>query len=184
MPTSLRDPDWWFTSLLGLIVISLIWSYVCNAVVNLLARLLAPARRWRDERVRRERRQVELLAAHPELLIMELVRSLFMAVLFLALVGFYLFFSILGTSLWRVPNIQAPDLYNLRLVAEICLVLGAALGLCSLYFGTPLAPRLHLVMRARADYENRCKRQRDQTPNSGSPAAPPSRPRNQPPSPP
>jgi|GEM_PF-4977723 len=154
----LRDPDWWFTVLLGLIVISLIWSYARDAVMTLAGAFLPAFRRWREARIQRERRHVDLLASNPDLLTMELVRCLFLVLLFLALVGFYLFFSILGTALLRLPDIREPGMYDLRLIAEVSLVIGAALGLCSIYFGTPMTPRLHTVMRARAEYENRCKR--------------------------
>jgi hypothetical protein len=154
----LRDPDWWFTALLGLIVISLIWSYARDAVMAMAGALLPAIRRWREARVQRERRHVDLLASNPDLLLMELVRCVFLVLLFLALVGFYLFFAILGTALLRLPEIREPGMYDLRLIAEVSLVIGAALGLCSIYFGTPMTPRLHTVMRARAEYENRCKR--------------------------
>ncbi len=158
MLSSLRDPDWWFTGLLGLIVISLVWSFARDAAFRLLGPLFPAVGRWRDRRLQSERRQVDLLASNPPLLNAELTRCLLMVVLFLALVGFYLFFAILGTALLRLTDAPRPSGYDLGRVAEVSLVLGAALGLASIYFGTPLAPRFHTVMRARAEYENRCKR--------------------------
>lgn len=154
----MRDPDWWFTGLLGLIVISLVWSFARDAALRLLGPLFPPLRRWREDRLQRKRRQVDLLASNPQLLNAELTRCLLLVVLFLALIGFYLFFAILGTTLLRLSDAPQPTPYDVSRVAEVCLVLGAALGLCSIYFGTPMAPRLHTVMRARAEYENRCKR--------------------------
>lgn len=155
---SWRDPDWWFTALLGLIAISLVWSFARDAVQRLFSPWFPAIRRWREWRLQRERRQVDLLASNPQLLNLELTRCLLLVVLFLALVGFYLFFAILGTALIRLAEAPEPGGYDVRQVAEISLVLGAALGLCSIYFGTPMAPRLHTVMRARAEFENRCKR--------------------------
>jgi hypothetical protein len=167
----LRDPDWWFTGLLGLIVISLIWSYARDAVAVLVGPVIPAVRRQREARRQRERKQVDLLASNPQLLLMELVRCLYLVVLFFALVGFYLFFAIIGTSLLRVPGIRDAGFYDLGLLTEISLVLGAALGLCSIYFGTPITPRLHTVMRARSEYENRCKREAAQpTPPASKPA--------------
>lgn len=156
----LRDPDWWFTGLLGLIVISLVWSFARDGVLRAFGPVFPAFRRWRENRLQRERRQVDLLASNPHLLNLELTRCVMLVVIFLALVGFYLFFSILGTTLLRLADAPAPKTsdYDLRRVAEVCLVFGAALGLCSIYFGTPMTPRLHTVMRARAEYENRCKR--------------------------
>ncbi len=154
----LRDPDWWFTGLLGLIAISLVWSFARDAVQRLFSPWFPAVNRWRERRLQRERRQVDLLASNPQLLNVELTRCLLMVVLFLALVGFYLFFAILGTTLLRLTDAPPPSNYDLGRVAEVCLVLGAALGLASIYFGTPMAPRIHTVMRARAEYENRCKR--------------------------
>lgn len=155
---TLRDPDWWFTGLLGLILISLVWSFARDAALRAFSPLIPVVRRWREQRLQRERRQVDLLASNPPLLNAELTRCLLLVILFLALVGFYLFFAILGTTLLRLTDAPEPSGYDLRRAAEVCLVLGAALGLCSIYFGTPMTPRLHTVMRARAEYENRCKR--------------------------
>lgn len=173
MPAYLRDPDWWFTGILGLIVISLVWSYVRDAGAVLVGTFIPAVRQQRDNRVQRERKQVELFASNPDLLLMELVRCLYLVVLFLALVGFYLFFAIVGTSLLRATGARESGIYNLGFIAEVSLVIGAALGLCSIYFGTPITPRLHTVMRARAEYENRCKRQAAQAapPASRPPAA-------------
>ena len=159
MPAYLRDPDWWFTGLLGLIVISLVWSYARDALAVLVGPVIPAIRQQRENRRQRERKQVDLLASNPQLLLMELVRCLYLVVLFFALVGFYLFFAIIGTALLRVPGMRDAGLYDLGLLAEISLVMGAALGLCSIYFGTPITPRLHTVMRARSEYENRCKRE-------------------------
>lgn len=167
----LRDPDWWFTGVLGLIVISLFWSHARNGALALVSLVFPSVRRRREEALRRERRRVELLAAHPDLLVMELVRCVLLLVLFLALVGFYLFFAIVGTALLRAPGIRDAGLYDLGLIAEVSLVIGAALGLCCIYFGTPITPRLQTVMRARAEYENRCRRrQAQESPDSPRPA--------------
>ncbi len=168
MLSQLQDPDWWFTGLLGLIVISLVWSFARDATLRAFSPVFPAVRRWRENRVQRERRQVELLASNPPLLNAELTRCAMLVVIFLALLGFYLFFAILGTTLLRLTEAPKPSGYDLRRIAEVCLVLGAALGLCSIYLGTPMTPRLHTVMRARAEYENRCKR-------AAAPSAPGSR---------
>lgn len=170
----LRDPDWWFAGLLGLIVISLVWSIARDVVQRVFSPVFPAVRRWRETRTQRERRQVELLAANPQLLNAELTRCVMLVVIFMALVGFYLFFAILGTTLLRLTEAPRSPGYDLPTIAEVCLVLGAALGLCSIYFGTPMTTRLQTVMRARAEYENRCKRA---AARSDSPAKPPSEPR-------
>jgi hypothetical protein len=158
MPDWLRNPDWWFTGLLLLILASVFGSYLRDAVWSALARVSCGLRDRRTERQRRDRQRVELLASNPDLLLAELMRCLFLIVLFMGLVGFYLFFALLSTTMAHLPDTRGPGVFTLDVLAKGSLVIGAALGLCSIYFGFPLAPRVTTVMRARAEFENRCKR--------------------------
>lgn len=163
MPSWLKDPDWWFTGLLLLILASLCGSYLRDAVWSVLARVSRGLRERRVERQRRDRQRVELLASNPDLLLAELMRCLVLIVLFMGLVGFYLFFALLSTTMAHLPDTRGAGIFTLDVLAKGSLVIGAALGLCSIYFGFPLAPRVTTVMRARAEFENRCKRRAAQS---------------------
>lgn len=158
MPSWLKDPDWWFTGLLVLILASLAGSYLRDAVWSALSRVSRSLRERQASRRRRDRQRVELLATNPDLLLAELMRCLFLVVLFMGLVGFYLFFALLSTTMSHLPDTRGSGVFTLDVLAQGSLVIGAALGLCSIYFGVPLAPRVTTVMRARAEFENRCKR--------------------------
>jgi hypothetical protein len=164
----INDPSWWFTAVFIGILASLGASYFRDGISLVAARMSKVLRARRATRLAKEQSRISFLAAHPNLLLMQILRVILLFICFLAQVGMYLLLPMFIESVSKTPELMRFDFFNPDTSRRITLLWVPILGVSASYWGVRVMSRLRVVMKAIREYETICKQnqKQDSTPPS------------------
>jgi hypothetical protein len=170
-----RDPGWWFTAVFVGILASLTASYFRDVISSRVARVSGVFRARREARLALEQRRIGFLVAHPDLLIMEMVRCTTGVVLFLGVVGCFTSLGLLVDAIEKRPEMKQFGFVNTETFRTVLQLLVLFVGVVAAYVGHRVASAVRIVVRARRDYERVCRMggtsgsmpRKDATPDGG-----------------
>ena len=154
---SLKDPSWWFTAVFISILASLVSSYLRDAISSAASQMSKELKTRRDARLARESRRVSLLVAHPDLLIMELIRATVLFIGFLGLDGISLSLPLFISASSKTPESSKDAFVSADTFHWIFSILFLAVGSMAMYCGFLATSRMRFVMRARSEFERSCR---------------------------
>jgi hypothetical protein len=160
----IKDPSWWFTAVFIAILASVAASYFRDGISSVAARMSKVLRARRVTRLANESSRILFLAAHPSLLLMEMLHTTLLFICFLSQVGMYLMLPAFINIVSNTPELMRFDFFSPSpdTFRKVNLIWVPIMGVSASYWGIRVVSRLRVVVKAMREYEGICKRNQNQ----------------------